>query len=496
MIMPRTMRIHPAMATAAGINPVALLSLVLATIGALLSENPWSSCAGLAGLVMLIKFFWTRRQPAIMFWALLHQWLQINAGLIYADILGEDLSAIFTYKVHSDEAYLLGMASLFALGLGIWLMTHKLSREPLNIWLNRLDPKKCLNLYLAFIIAFSIILKLRLPGAGQILFALGFLKWGFFYIFFSAVLHTGRYRLLLAVCMLLEFVFSLYSYFAGFRAILIMPLMILPVFFKGRIRFISLLTCLLLTTLIINVGIVWTAVKMEYRRYVAQGVKGQVINVGRNDALRELGHLVSQLDGARYQAASIAMVQRIFYLDFLSGVIGYVPASLPHENGAITFKALTHVVTPRILFPEKEALHDSLHLNKYLGRFVADYQTTSMSIGYVGDLYIDFGFMAPLAVFVLGLLNGYLYRLLYRQDASGGWGLFLAMPLFFLFYLFEISLVKLIGMMITYVLVMMMVAKFMLPLIKRNVERGIPARNGRTAHANPRRALLPMGKRL
>ena len=153
-------------------------------------------------------------------------------------------------------------------------------------------------------------------------------------------------------------------------------------------------------------------------------------------------------------------------------------------------KSLLHIVTPRILFPDKEILHDAVQLNKYIGKFVADYRTTSMSIGYVGDFYIDFGFFAPLAVFLLGLFNGYMYRFLYRQDSVGGWGLFLAMPLFFTFYIFEITLIKMIGLMVTYVLVMLAVSKFLLPRIKRSVEVDTTTSGVRTTHLNPRRARL------
>lgn len=110
-----------------------------------------------------------------------------------------------------------------------------------------------------------------------------------------------------------------------------------------------------------------------------------------------------------------------------------------------------------------------------------------MSIGYVGDLYIDFGWYAPLAVFFFGLLLGGQFLLLYRLGGDPGWGVFLTMPMFFLLYLFEVSLIKQIGLLTTYTIVMAPLAKFALPLIKRSVERRTPAggvvREGFTADA-------------
>ena len=479
-----------------GINPAAIFSVLVAVAGALVSTNPLLSLVGLAGLILLVKSFWTRSQPAIIFWALLHQWLQVNILLIYGNFTGQDQSALLYYKEHAEQAYLLSMAGLIAVGLGYWVLTRHLLQENIDRWLDQLEPRKCLKTYLTFVVVSFIISSLNLPGIGQLLLVISLLKWGFFYIFFSAVFHTGRYRGILVFCMLLEFIFSLYSIFAGFKAILLMPIVLLPVFMKKRFSLINLLLGVIAAVALINVGIVWTAVKQDYRSFLSSGLQGQVIVVDRNRAMTELGRLVSSMNGQRYQQAAVAMISRISYIDFLSGVIGNVPARLPHENGAIALKAFTHVVTPRILFPEKEALHDSLHLNKYVGKYTADYRTTSMSIGYVGDLYIDFGFFAPFALFGVGLLFGFMYRLLYRQDADAGWGIFMVMPMFFIIYLFEISLIKQVGVLVTCTLLMLAVSKFMLPQIKRSTVRGsISSGTTLTVHVNPRRARLSSGKR-
>lgn len=444
--------------------------IALAVSGALLTPSPFLGLYGIASLMLIYRLFWMRRQPAIIFWALLHQWLQVNAPLLHAAFLGEDLSGVFRWGAHADDAYILGMTGLLAFAFGLWVVTRRLHSQSLTGSLDRLDPGRCLQVYLAFIALYALASIVRLPGMGQALVALGFLKWGFFYIFFSAVLHTGRYRGALALTIVLEFLFSLFSIFAAFKAILIMPLILLPIFFTNRPRVGQILVLVALATVLVSVGLVWTAVKMDYRAYLAAGARGQVINVSRGDAMNELAGLVVALDAAKLQAAVNDMAKRISYLDFLSGVMGNVPMSLPHENGQVAKAAITHVLTPRMFFPEKQALHDSLHLNKYIGEYVADYSTTSMSIGYVGDLYLDFGWYAPIAVFLLGLLLGAQYRFLYRLGGSPGWAMFLVMPTFFFLYLFEISLIKQIGLATTYTLVMILVAKFALPTIKRTVE--------------------------
>lgn len=450
------------------------LGVICAIAAALASPSPFLGVYGIAGLLLIFRLFWTRRQPAIIFWALLHQWVQVNLPLLHAGVTGGQLAEVLHYRAHADDAYLLGMSGLTAFALGLWTVTRRLHPETLTGWLDRLDPRRALRAYLAFIAIYAAASFVPLPGMGQLLVALGFLKWGFFYIFFSAVLHTGRYRPALALGILLEFFFSLFSIFASFKAILIMPLILLPVFFTRRLRFGQLLALAALALVLIGVGLVWTAVKMDYRKFMAAGERGQVINVSRAEAMGELARLVADLDADKLSTSVVAMTERLSYIDFLSGVMGNVPARLPHEEGKVALAALTHVVTPRILFPEKEVLHDSLFLNKYLGEYVADYTTTSMSVGYVGDLYIDFGWYAPLAVFCLGLLLGGEFLILYRLGGNPGWGVFLTMPMFFLLYLFEVSLIKQIGLLTTYTIVMIPLAKFALPVIKRSVER----RNG------------------
>src|SRR5205814_3724135 len=86
---------------------------------------------------------------------------------------------------------------------------------------------------------------------------------------------------------------------------------------------------------------------------------------------------------------------------------------MPYENGRLWFDAVKHVFTPRAFFPGKGIIDDSARTTYYTGVLVAGLeQGTSISIGYMGESYIDFG---PIGMFVpiffLGLLYGYIYRL-------------------------------------------------------------------------------------
>jgi len=82
--------------------------------------------------------------------------------------------------------------------------------------------------------------------------------------------------------------------------------------------------------------------------------------------------------------------------------------------GAILGAALTHIVTPRIFFPNKGELpSDSDEVRKYSGLHVAGREVnTSIAFGYAAESYIDFS--VPLMfvpMFGFGVFVGFCYTL-------------------------------------------------------------------------------------
>jgi len=442
------------------------------TIGvfAVLSANPFSSLLGVAFLPVLFRLFWTTRRPAIFFWAFLYQWIQVNAALLWADLVGIKHQELFRFPVKSNQAYVLGMVSLFAVALGVHVVVRRQLHFNLTPWVQLLNPKGCFKVYLCFVAFYGCLPYLKLPGTEQLIVALGFLKWGLFYLVFTSAMQIHRYRGWLVFLIGWEFCMSLFSFFAEFKSVLIYPIIFFFASYRGRLTRQQIVGACLFGFLTINVALIWTAVKMDYRTFLAQGEQGQVIRVSRLPAMEELLRLsVDAIDVEMYKKASLKMMERFFYLDLLSATMDYVPQGLSHEDGAVTLAAVKHVLMPRMLFPSKAVLHDSLHTNKYTGRYIADYKTTSMSIGYVGDFYIDFGFFAPFAVFGLGIVIGLCYYWLSRLAPNPLLGQFFTVPLFLLAYLFEVSLVKMVGMLFTYLLVMIMFRKIGLHWVEKKI---------------------------
>ena len=108
------------------------------------------------------------------------------------------------------------------------------------------------------------------------------------------------------------------------------------------------------------------------------------------------------------------LLERISYIDFLAATMERVPKVIPHEGGTRLGEAVWHVLTPRILFPDKPEPPSDTQVTAYytnLPNAVFASANTSISIGYLGELYIDFGVAgALLAVFLMGLIFGRCYR--------------------------------------------------------------------------------------
>jgi len=116
-------------------------------------------------------------------------------------------------------------------------------------------------------------------------------------------------------------------------------------------------------------------------------------------------------------ATTDALVDRMWTIYYPALAVARVPSILPHTDGAIFEAALTHVVTPRIFFPNKgELMSDSDMVRKYSNMQVAGREKgTSIAFGYAAEGYIDYGIpLMFLPVLGFGIFIGFEYAL-FRQ---------------------------------------------------------------------------------
>jgi hypothetical protein len=119
-----------------------------------------------------------------------------------------------------------------------------------------------------------------------------------------------------------------------------------------------------------------------------------------------------------------------------------------------------------MLAPEKSKIDDSARTNMYTGLHESGAETgTSISIGYMGETYIDFGPLWMMPVIAgLGYFLGRIYRYLLRSAASRGpLGMGLATAVLFQAAVFERSITKELGAIVVMLLVSWALVRFVIP---------------------------------
>ncbi|GJM09389.1 MAG: hypothetical protein DHS20C11_16650 [Lysobacteraceae bacterium] len=171
----------------------------------------------------------------------------------------------------------------------------------------------------------------------------------------------------------------------------------------------------LLATFLLAIGLVWNQdLKVKWRMALWSGeIAGSPI-----DKLAAFGGMLSDsLERFDSDTATESLGSRMSSgVAYFSHVLDRVPAMLDHEYGLFVGRGVSHVLTPRFLFPDKRDLGgDSWIVRKYAGLSVSgDEQGTSVGLGYLGEFYIDFGFFGIVALsFLFGAYFGLLYKYIY-----------------------------------------------------------------------------------
>lgn len=432
--------------------------------------------AAIAVLLAGSALLWRPGEPAVLLYVFAFQWLQVSIGIFYASLQGIDLMD-FLWRISPTVqlSTALSLVALACLATGIaagagpkrpGLSEHvrqTLARQPAMYWF---------KLYLAvrLVAAAAEMVAYLVPGLSQLFLAIASFKWAAFTIFTIATFATtnGSKRLWLS-CFGLELVLSIGGYFSSYKDVCIYTLISLAAV-GVRTTFTRAMIGGSVVALLLAMTVVWTAIKPDYRNFVSGGLQAQVVTVGLQQRWDKLNDLISQLDSAKIDQAVLQTVQRLSYVEFLAAVLDHVPDAVPHQHGSLWLDAITRPFMPRLFFPEKPVLDDSELTRTYTGLAISGSEVgTSISIGYVGESYIDFGvFGMMLPIFMLGYAMGRLYRWLAFQSKPGSLlGMSLAAPCMMTVSTFEIALAKTIGGFIVSALVALLIVIVVLPRVQR-----------------------------
>ncbi len=421
--------------------------------------------SGLAAL-FIFAVLWRPGELPILLVPVLLQFTAVALKPIMTAFTGGALQDLAEFDASLEPAALFALAGISALAFGLAIGTRGPKRESEDKPVLDLSFRRIIRLTLAAIILGHLLdlLAEKAGGARQILLGLGGLKWAGLFVMAYLTLHHRRGFPCLGLVVAIEIVLGMSGFFSEFRLVLFV-LLGAALAAHGAVRGWGLIALTIGAALALLLAVFWSAVKKDYREFLNQETGEQVIRQPLDERLAWLGKRASEFDVATFVAGFESLTGRLSYIDFLAATMENVPEVLPHEGGLHLGEAILHVLTPRILFPNKPDVPNDTVMTAYYTKLpLAIYadENTSISIGYLGELYIDFGLFGALAaVFLIGLAYGRGYRSIRdnpRIPRFVNHGLCMMIAL--AFATFETALVKLVGS-----LVMVLAATFLIQRI-------------------------------
>ena len=383
----------------------------------LLTPNPWESFISCLIFPILFSLLWKSGEIPILLFAASFQSLEIITPILNANLLGitleeqfggSELALSFYFSIISIVILVLGMK------MGLGKQTY-INFSEINLNSFQFTPSRLGILYILLFV-FSLSLRSFVfanLSITQIVLPIVSLKWFIIFLIGWAGLRQNNFKPLMYIVLAIEVVFGFTGYFSGFKTIFFLFIVLA----SGKIK--RLKDVLRPTYLFLLVGVLilttyWQSIKVDYRNYVNLGSNTQTIQVSAIDIMNFHLNNIKDFNLEDFNSGLDSGLRRLGYLDFFAYSIRQVPENIPHQNGRLWFEVIRHILTPRILFPDKPPINDSDRTNEFtrLGVAGAD-KGTSISIGYMGESYIDFGFPLMLfPIFILGYFWGASYRLL------------------------------------------------------------------------------------
>jgi hypothetical protein len=458
----------------------------LISAGLLTSPNAALWAASLLALPVAVWLLGGTQAYRVLLWLIAVKWLQVIGDVVSADLTGGVISDgwMGPYRV---QAIMWSLCAILVLalgmrcgtGLGGWLFrpvvrtgTGSLTGDEGGVSLHRIVPCYFASLVLTQILG-SVVFSV--PTLAQPVLALALIKFVCVYLLAATVFETEHGYRWLALVSLLEMVTGLVGFFASYKEAFIVMLIALA---SSR-RPVSARMWIFGATavvLVVWLSLVWTASKKEYRFQVSMSPLEQRLEwvVQR--------YLFDHID---YGDAANQLFERIGYTGYYAQMLARQDAGLLSSDFNFYASAIEHVLTPRILFPDKPVLDDSKITMAVLG--VSIDQDTSIGIGFVAQAQLDFGFPGMfLPILLIGIMTGGAAKYFMTRSAPLLIREAFATATLFLFFALESNIDKSLGGFVTGCLAMGLALKFGYPMIAKWLARSRTLSRARTSIAKIR----------
>jgi hypothetical protein len=454
-----------------------------------LVPDPWSYIAGAFTPFIILLLIGLPTMPKGIVFLLFWQWAQTFARALQAVVDGESMASnVYGGDVLRAYWYVLSglvvMAAVYRLLLGG--IRPPTARE--YYWHERWRASDLVMAYFASIaasLAFTFVARLA-SGLDQPFTAAAQIKVVTLFMLCTYVLTTGRGVGMLMLALFAEIVIGFTGFFSDFRAVFIY-LAFAAVAARIRWTGATTIAAIAWVGLLVVLALFWTSVKMEYRGYVSG--YDETVQQTKVPLEERMGYLLEKavsIGNTDWKQASYDLLIRFAYVDIFGQVIGVAESKQDTELMPQWQAALSHVLQPRFLFPDKAVLSDS---DVFMRLTKADPNVqisagTSISVGYIAENFVDLGFPGMLAgLAVLAAIISLVTR--YFMSRPLPWMLKEGIIMGFAFMVggtgMEVSLPKILGAMLMFFIVWSLMAKFALPIAIGWLDRRGNALPGRAA---------------
>jgi hypothetical protein len=399
----------------------ATISLLVGVVGAYVSPSGGLVMLCMTELAFIFLLLWQENEPPLLMIPVLYQWISVSTKALMTIFTGEPINTLAEYDIDVVPGVLMGLGAVALLALGMRIGLGKPLRDwnaVLKLEARAVTQASILKVAIGTILLGHLLFYLmRYAGpANQLIYALANIRFaGLFALGYWCFIARSGFGYL-AFALVVEILIGLTGFFSDFKApIFVIGFAALAAGHRPKLR--DAVVVGALTAMLVVFGSFWSEIKLDYRTYISGGTMEQVVVVPLDERIDYLTNEIRTFNGERFADGFDKLLRRQSYIDYLASTMKNVPARMPHEHGKRIGKTLLNMAMPRILFPDKPATEfDSEVTAESTGLPIQIRQGTSISIGWVGELYIDFGTIgALLSTLVLGLGLGFAYRQLRRR---------------------------------------------------------------------------------
>ena len=465
---------------------ILVLIAVLTLLGMGRSPDTVIVLAAGACLIAIVLLMWADDGPSILLLPCAYQWSEVAVKPILTAIESRPIADFADFGGDLHAAALFGFAAILPFAAGLRFAFGRAFNGRLAGLRDfvTLTPGRTIIAFSCAMIIFGMLADLAEPFSGparQIILGFAVVKnVGVFLLTFWS-LHTRRGYFWLAAVLAFQIVIGMTGFFAEFRNTLLAAL-IGTLCARPVLRPFTVILSLVSAALVLLIGAFWSAYKPAYRDWANNHTGAQSVDKPLDERIGYLSGYAERFGPDEFGYGLNALLMRHSYIDFLSATLENVPKNIPHEGGARLSAAVVHTLMPRVLFTDKAVLENDTDVTiHYTGASITADGVTSISIGYLGELYIDFGYYGALiAAGGIGAFVGGLLRLFNGRDKKLSFAyatsIMAAIPL----AAFGTALIKLVGGVVMGLIVMFVFHRFVAPYLLALSSSLVPRRRQRS----------------